>query len=354
MNNINAIGIDLAKEIFYLHAVDAKGVEIFKKKLNRKKFIEFMNNLDCNKSKTIIGMEACGGANYFAKKFRSFGYEDVRVVPAQFVKPYVKSNKNDAIDAQAIVKAVLDPDMRFAHVKEDWQQDIMNVHRVRSRLIKQRTALGNEIRGILAEYGITSAKTISKLKQKLAIELNSNNLADSSKLIFGSLFEELTSLEKRIDKTNSMLKETFTNNKLCQKVSKIPGIGLVSSTALVGELGNASNFKNGRELSAYLGLVPKQNSSGGKTKLLGISKRGNTYLRTLLIHASRSAVSGMDRSKEINNSQFCKNKKLSNWFLDLRLRKNANVATTALANKIARIAFCVLNKEQEYIPSYNY
>lgn len=353
MSDINAIGIDLAKEIFYLHAVDAKGVEIFKKKLSRKKFIEFMNNLDCNREKVIIGMEACGGANYFAKKFRSFGYEDVRVVSAQFVKPYVKSNKNDAIDASAIVKAVLDPDMRFSQVKEDWQQDIMNVHRVRSRLIKQRTALGNEVRGILAEYGITCARTISKLKQRLLIELNSANLANSSKLIFNNLFDELTSLEKRIDQVNLMLKEIFANNKLCQKLSKIPGIGLVSSTALVGELGNASNFKNGRELSAYLGLVPKQNSSGGKTKLLGISKRGNKYLRTLLIHASRAAMNGMNRSKDINISQFYKNRKLSDWFLNLRLRKNANVAIVALANKIARICFVVLNKEQEYIPNYN-
>jgi transposase len=269
-----------------LHAVDANSREVFKKKLSRKKLIEFMNNLDCSKEKTIIGMEACSGANYFAKKFRSFGYKDVRVVSAQFVKPYVKSNKNDSVDALAITKAVLDPDMRFAHVEEDWQQDIMSVHRVRSRLIKQRTALGNEIRGILAEYGITSARTVSKLKKKLTIELNGDNLTSSSKLIFSNLFEELTSLEQRIDEINSMLKEVFINNKLCQKVSKIPGIGLISSTALVGELGNAANFKNGRELSAYLGLVPKQNSSGGKNKLLGISKRGNKYLRTLLIHAS--------------------------------------------------------------------
>lgn len=353
MSNINAIGIDLAKEIFHLHAVDRGGVEVFKKKLSRKRLIEFMNNLDCDRSKTVIGMEACSGANYFAKKFRSFGYRDIRVVSAQFVKPYVKSNKNDAVDALAITKAVLDPDMRFAHVKEDWQQDIMNVHRVRSRLIKQRTALGNEIRGFLAEYGITCARTISRLRQRLITELNSDNLTAASKLIFKSLFEELTFLEQRINETNSMLKETFANNKLCQKVSKIPGIGLISSTALVGELGNASSFKNGRELSAYLGLVPKQNSSGGKNKLSGISKRGNKYLRTLLIHASRALVQGMNRSKDINNSQFYKNKKLSSWFLNLRLKKNANVATTALANKIARICFAVLNKEQEYSPNYN-
>jgi len=181
MSNIKAIGIDLAKEIFHLHAVDEKGVEIFKKKLTRKRLIEFMNNLDCNRDKIIIGMEGCSGANYFAKKFRSFGYKDIRVVSAQFVKPFVKSNKNDYIDASAIVKAVLDPDMRFCLLKEDWQQDIMNYHRVRSRLIKQRTALGNEIRGLLAEYGIISAKTISSLKKKLHLILNTDSSDYASK-----------------------------------------------------------------------------------------------------------------------------------------------------------------------------
>jgi len=359
MSNIKAIGIDLAKEIFYLHAVDEKGVEIFKKKLSRKRFIEFMNNLDCNRDKIIIGMEGCSGANYFAKKFRSFGYKDIRVVSAQFVKPFVKSNKNDAIDASAIVKAVLDPDMRFCLVKEDWQQDIMNYHRVRSRLIKQRTALGNEIRGLLAEYGIISAKTISKLKKKLILILSDNSSTDVSKISFftkemiSDLLEEIILLDKRIAKVNGKLQEILSNNKLCQKLIKIPGIGLISATALVGELGNASNFKNGRELSAYLGLVPKQNSSGGKNKLLGISKRGNTYLRTLLIHASRAAANSMNICKNIDNSQFRKNKKLSDWFLDLKLRKNSNVATVALANKLARICFVILNKEQEYETNYN-
>lgn len=364
MNNISTIGIDLAKEIFYLHGVDKKGVEVFRKKLSRKKLIEFMSNLDCDKSKVTIGMEACSGANYFVKKFRNFGYVNIKTISAQFVKPYVKSNKNDAVDAQAIVKAVLDPDMRFASVKEDWQQDIMNVHRVRSRLIKQRTALGNEIRGLLAEYGKIAPKSISKLKQRLNLEVNGevtsyidvkveNNLSIFSKELFNDLLDELNEIEKKIEKVESMLRSVFTSNGLCQKVSKIPGIGLISSTALVGELGNASNFKNGRELSAYIGLVPGQNSSGGKNKLLGISKRGNGYLRCLLVHASRAVIQSIKRTKNIDNSQFCKNKKLSNWFMDLQLRKNTNVATVALANKIARICYAVLNKEQEYMPDFS-
>ena len=177
MGNIKAIGIDLAKEIFHLHGVDANGKEVFKKKLSRKRLIEFMNNLDCQRGEVIVGMEACSGANYFAKRFGDMGY-DVRVVSAQFVKPYVKSNKNDFVDASAIVKAVLDPDMRFSNVKEDWQQDIMNIHRVRSRLVKQRTALGNETRGLLAEYGKIAPKSISKLianQIKLATFLIPNN-----------------------------------------------------------------------------------------------------------------------------------------------------------------------------------
>ncbi len=147
-----------------------------------------------------------------------------------------------------------------------------------------------------------------------------------------------------------MLKTIFSNNKLCQKLSKIPGVGLISTTALVGELGKAHNFKNGRELSAYLGLVPRQNSSGGKNKLLGISKRGNKYLRTLLVHGARAVISSVDRSKDIRNNQFSKNKKLSEWLSNLRLRKNSNVAVVALANKMARICFVVLSTDQEYMP----
>jgi transposase len=238
----------------------------------------------------------------------------------------------------------------------------MNIHKVRNRLVKQRTALGNETRGLLSEYGITAPKSISKLKKKLTLEVNgevtdigtnvTNNLTDPSRELFNDLLDELNEIDKKISKMETLLKGIFTNNKLCQKVAKIPGIGLISSTALVGELGNASNFKNGRELSAYLGLVPKQNSSGGKTKLLGISKRGNKDLRTLLIHGSRAVIQSMNRSKNIDNNQFSKNKRLSKWFLDLRLRKNSNIATVALANKIARICFVVLNKEQEYIPNY--
>lgn len=363
--NIKVIGIDLAKEIFYLHAVGEGGVEIFSKKLSRKKFIEFMNNLDCDRTSCIIGMEACSGANYFAKKFREFGYKDVRVIAAQFVKPYIKGNKNDAIDARAIVKAVSDPDMRFISIKEDWQQDIMNIHRVRSRLVKQRTALGNEIRGLLSEYGKVAPRSIAKLKQKLMLEVNgevishrtsisnpANNLSNHSKDLFNDLLDELNEIEQKIKKMEDKLKVIFNNNQLCQKLSKIPGIGLISTTALVGELGNASSFKNGRELSAYLGLVPKQNSSGGKNKLLGISKRGNKYLRTLLVHGARAAISSFDRSKDISKNQLNKNKQLSSWLKNLRAKKNSNVAVVALANKLARICFVVLSKNQEYMPNY--
>ena len=235
MSNIKCIGIDLAKEIFHLHAVDKNGREIFKKKLSRKKFMEFMSNLNVDKKNCIIGMEACSGANYFAKKLRDFEYTDIRIVPAQFVKPYVKSNKNDAIDASAIVKAVLDPDMRFANIKEYWQQDIMNIHRVRSRLVKQRTALGNETRGLLSEYGKVAPQSISKLKKILTLVANgevctnsnvqvTNDLTDSARELFNDLLDELNEIDKKISKMETMLKVIYTNNKLCQKVSKIPGM----------------------------------------------------------------------------------------------------------------------------------
>jgi len=371
MNNIKIIGIDLAKEIFHLHVANKNGEEIFKKKINsRKRFLEFISNLDADRKECVIAMEGCSGANYFAKKFRGFGYENVKIIAAQFVKPYVKTNKNDFMDASAIVKAALDPDMRFCSIKEDWQQDITNFHRVRSRLIKQRTALGNEIRGLLAEYGKIAPRSINKLRQRLMLFVNGEiidnkniniqnlniNINDDfsihAKEIFNDLLDELDLINQRVGKIEIKLKEIAKNNKYCQKLQKIPGIGLISSTSLISELGNAKNFKNGRELSSYLGLVPKQSSSGGKNNLLGISKRGNKYLRTLLIHGSRAVMTSVDRSKNMQNNQFAKNKDLYNWFSNLRKRKNNNVAVVALANKIARICFVILNKDQEYKESF--
>ena len=349
MDNLYLIGIDLAKNIFHLHGVDNEGREVFKKKLRRDKLLSFVASLP----KVKIATESCGGSNYFHHKFTSFGHEAMQI-PAQFVKPYVKSNKNDEIDAAAICKAAFDPDMRFVSPREPWQQDIMNVHRIRSRLVKQRTALSNEIRGFLLEYGISCAVGLSYLKLKLRDILISNThslSSDFNKQVFAKLYKELLSLEEEVASYDVMIKTIYDSNPLCQKLTKIPGIGIITATALVGEIGNGSNFKNGRELSSYIGLVPRQHSSGGKQRLLGISKRGNRYLRTLLIHGARSILSTTKRREQKahkSESEFSKNIRLSNWFRELRLRKEDNVAVVALANKLGRICWAVLNKEESY------
>lgn len=349
MTNIYCIGIDLAKNIFHLHAVNYQGQQICKQKLSRNKLIEFI----AQTPPCIVAMEACSGANYFAKKFREFGHQP-KIIAAQFVKPYIKSNKNDMIDASAICTAALAPDMRFANIKEDWQQDIANIHRSRSLAIRQRTALANSIRGMLAEYGIICAKSINKLEGCLR-EILSNDtdrrLSVLAKNHFMLLFEQLVSLSDLVNSCDKSLNEIFTNNEHCQRLAKIPGIGIITSTALVSEIGDGSQFKTGRELSSYLGLVPRQYSTGGKQRLLGISKRGNSYLRYLLIHGARSVLSSVkmkESSKKERTCNFENNQRLSAWFKELRIRKDDNVSVVALANKLSRISWAVLSRGTDY------
>lgn len=349
MDNIYCIGIDLAKNIFHINAVDNLGKQLLQKKLNRKKLIEFISTL----KPCIIAMEACSGANYFANKFKSYGH-NCKVIAAQFVKPYVKSNKNDAIDAAAICKAAMDPDMRFAHVKEAWQQDIANIHRSRSLFIKQRISLSNMIRGLLAEYGIVAGLGINVLCRELGKFLNDTDdkrLSAACKIHMQDLFEQLVSYSDFINKFDVSLKEIHDNNEHCQRLAEIPGIGIITATALVAELGNASNFKNGRQLSSYIGLVPRQYSSGGKQRLLGISKRGNSYLRYLLVHGARSLLCSVKIKEKAKSNRLCslaENKKLYNWVNNLRSKKHDNVCTIALANKLGRICWVVLNKHEHY------
>jgi transposase len=268
----------------------------------------------------------------------------VKLINPKYVKPYVKRNKNDANDAAGIIAAAKAPDMRFCEVRTESQQDIQSVHRIRSLLIQQRTALANQIRGLLAEYGVIIPQGISHIHSKLALILgrNPNNLGGLLLGCLMELYEHFCDLEKRMVFYNKKIEALFKSNEISQQLEKIPGVGLLGATILASILGNGATFKNGRHFAAFLGLTPKQHSSGGKSCLLGISKEGDTYIRSLLIHGARSVILHASNKTD----------RLSRWINNIRLRRGYNKAAVALANKIARIA-CVLVKEgNNYNASY--
>lgn len=330
-----ATGIDLAKHFFQIHGVDKKGKCVLKKKLSRTKLTAFIANLP----KCIIGMEACGGAHFWAREFQKLGH-NVKLMSPQFVKPYVKSNKNDMADAEAICEAVTRANMRFVPIKQVEQQDVQSVHRVRERLVKSRTALSNEIRGLLHKYGIILPKGISNIQNRLPFLLDASEqlLTPMSRQLFDELLEEFRVLNKRLSDYDQKIKMIHQRSSTCQRLSTIPGVGPLTATAMTAAVGDARAFKNGRQLSAWLGLVPKQHSSGGKEKLLGISKRGDGYLRKLLIHGARSSLQTIDN----------KNDRRSLWLKELIERRGMNRATVALANKNARTIWALLTTQEEY------
>ncbi len=287
---VTTIGIDIAKRIFQIHGVDKNGKTILKKKLMREQVLTFMANVP----KYLVGMEACGGASYWARELIKLGH-NVKLMAPQFVKPYVKTNKNDQADAEGICEAVARPSMRFVPIKTVEQQDILFIHRVRQRLVKNRTALANEIRGLLYEFGFTIPQGINKIITKLTEILDEGDLSQLSYQTFSELKEEFVKNDKKIKELEQRLKIIASQYSNHQQLMMIPGIGLITATALIASIGNASCFENGRQLSAWLGLVPRQHSSGGKNKLLGISKRGDIYLRTLLIQGARSILNSKIR-----------------------------------------------------------
>lgn len=343
MTEAVTIGIDIAKRIFQIHGVDKNGKTVLKKKLMRDQVLTFMANVP----KCLVGIEACGGANHWAREIIKLGHE-VKLMAPQFVKPYVKTNKNDQADAEAICEAVSRPNMRFVPVKSVEQQDILSIHRVRSRLVKNRTALANEIRGLLHEFGIIIPQGINKIITKLTEVLDSGDLSPISQQTFSDLKEEFLENNKKIKELENRLKVMTSELDKYQQVTSIPGIGLITATALIASIGNVSCFENGRQLSAWLGLVPRQVSSGGKEKLLGISKRGDMYLRTLLIQGARAVFNAKLRFS--TESQKTKNdSKFIQWMLNLYDRSGHNRTVVAVANKLARVVFAVLKSGNDYI-----
>lgn len=338
--NIKSLGIDIAKNVFQLHGIDALGNQVLKKRLNRADLAIFVSNL----SSCTIYMESCGGANYWARKFESYGHF-VKLISPQFVKPFVKTNKNDANDAEAIAEAGTRPSMRFVPIKQVEHQDIQSIHRIRSRVIKNRTALINEIRGLNLEYGITIPVGALKVKSALRelIDDSTNELTSLTRALMESLYDELIELDGRIKKLNKQITLICKENERCKRLREIPGIGELTATALIASIPDINEFQNGRHLSAWLGLVPRQVSSGNKQVLLGISKRGDCYLRNLLIHGARSALSHY-KGVDSKYNQWLNKKKASLTF---------NKAAVALANKNARIIFSLLKSGDSFDNNLN-
>lgn len=333
--NITTLGVDLAKNVFQLHGVDSAGKVLLKKKISRSKLVEFIANLP----PCLIGIEACCGAHYWARKFQDLGHT-VKMMSPQFVKPYVKGNKNDERDAEAICEAVTRPNMRFVPIKEIKQQDALLLHRVRTQLIQSRTALVNQIRGLLAEYGVVFAAQIQNVRIRLPeiIDDTENGLSEYGRMIFKGLHTDLVTIDERIKSCDTQMAIAFKTDERCQKIGEIEGVGVITATAVVAAMGDPSLFKNGREFAAWLGLVPRQSSSGGKQVLLGISKRGDRYLRTLLIHGARAAICHTADKKD----------RRSEWIKQIKERRGMNKACVALANKNARIIWAVLAKNEAY------
>lgn len=333
---IKTLGIDIAKNIFQVHGVDYLGKKVINKAITRSKLPEFINQLP----RCLIGIEACGGSNYWGQKFTEMGHE-VKLISPQFVKPYVKSNKNDAVDAEAICEAVSRPNMRFVAVKTKEQQDIQCIHKARARLVRERTAQANQIRGLLHEYGIVIPLGISRVMEDMPkiLKDESNGLTASGRELFLDLHMELRNIDFKVTEYDKKIDLLCESNPICKLLCKLPGIGALTATAVIALIGNITVFKNGRELAAYLGLVPKQASSGGKSKLLGISKRGDRYVRCLLIHGARAVL-------------FCAKNlptKKANWLNELKLRRGFNRAVVALANKNARLIWALMTKGEEFV-----
>ena len=335
MEKISVLGIDLAKQVFQLHGVNERGKPQLSKRVRRAALARVIAQLP----PCLIGMEACGSAHHWARLFQGYGHE-VRLISPQFVKPYVKSQKNDANDAEAICEAVSRSHMRFVPIKTVVQQDMQAEHRVRQLLVKQRTSLVNQLRGLLSEYGIPIPQGIGSVRRRLPeiLEDTENGLSPSVCALFTRLRDQIQVLDEQIAQSDQAIKRAVQTDERCQRLMSMAGIGPLIATALVAAIGNGQTFKNGRQVAAWLGLVPRQHSSGGKSRLLGISKRGDRYLRTLLIHGARAVIY---RVKDATSSRAL-------WLKQLIERRGVNRATVALANKMARIAWAMLARGEVY------
>jgi transposase len=335
---LTTFGIDLAKNVFQIHGTDEHGKVLVKKQLRRDQMATFFVNLP----PCLIGMEACSSAHYWARKLQGFGHS-VKLMAPQFVKPYVKSNKNDAADAEAICEAVGRPNMRFVPIKNVEQQAVLALHRARQGFVKARTAQANQIRGLLGEFGLIVPQGIGYITTRVPelIEDAENPLPGSFRQLVQRLLDHLKELDRQVEEIEAQIQAWHRNSELSMRLAQVPGIGPITASALVASVGDAKNFDDGRQLAAWLGLVPRQHSSGGKSNLLGMSKRGDSYLRTLLIHGARSVIYRAGQKAEP-----------CSWINAVVQRRNKNIAAVALANKNARIVWALLAHDRCYVKGY--
>lgn len=323
-------GVDIGKTVFHVVGLDAAGAVLQKVKFRRDTLLQFFERA----RPALVAMEACPGSQWLARKIGLLGHE-VRIIPAQFVKPYVKSHKNDVIDAEAIAEAATRPTMRFVGVKEAHQVDLQMLHRVRGRLVASRTKLICQMRAYCLEHGVAMrpGAGVFKIDILRVLDDEDNDLTDRARLVLRELHAELIELESRIRTVSTEIKNIADADETARRLMTIPGIGALGATAILAAVGDPRRFKKARDIPAWLGLVPQQHSTGGKQKLLGIAKRGSNYLRTLIVHGARSVFMHLDRSKD----------RLGVWADQLRGRMQANKVVVALAAKIARIVWVILS-----------
>lgn len=335
---ITTIGLDLAKSMFHLVCFDERHQEVRKRMLRRGQVLEYFAQLE----PCVVAMEACAGAHYWGREMEKQGHT-VKLIPPQYVKPYVKGNKNDYNDARAIAEAATRPRMRFVGIKTVEQQDIQALHRLRAQRIRERTALCNQMRALVAEYGIVMNKGVAAGRRgiPLLLEDAENGLSASFRALLARGYEQLIELEGHIDHYTRQVEVHGRQNERTRRLQTLPGFGPIVASVFASAVGDGKAFRRGRDVSASLGLVPRQHSSGGKEVLLGISKRGDKYLRSLLIHGARSVA------RHAQN----KTDPLSRWVNRLRERRGINKAAVALANKLARMGWALLRNETEYCPA---
>lgn len=343
MGTVCRIGLDIAKEYFQAHGVDKNGKELFNRKLRRNQVLSFFANLP----PCVVGLEACGGAHYWARELSKLDAgHTVHLISPRHVKPFVLNNITDAADARAICEVVGRPSTRFVATKTVEQQDLAAWHKMRERKVKERTAIANQARGLLMEQGIVIRKGLVHIRKNLPaiIEDLENRLSMSARDYLSELYSELLECDKLVAKYEARIITFAKNDEACKRLQKIPGIGPITATALVAHAGDASQYKNGRAFAASLGLTPKEHSSGGKQKLLGLTKRGNSTIRMLLIQGAR-IVTRYVLAKSADKTATQK------WLQGVALRRGKHVAAVALANKTARIIWHLLARKEEYRPA---
>lgn len=324
-------GVDLGKNVFHIVGQSASGETLIATTRRRDTILAFFEKA----APAIVAMEACPGAQWLARKLAALGHEP-RIIPAKFVKPFIKSNKSDIIDASAIAEAATRPNMRFAALRSPEQSDLQSLHRIRSQMVSNKTRLINQMRAFCLEYGVGIRKGagVFRLDLPRVIADASNDLTPTIRRLLASLFEDFMRMEKRINEVTREIKAVADEDERTRRLMTIPGVGPLAATAIIAAIGDVGRFKKARDLAAWLGLVPREYSTGGKQTLLGISKRGNSYIRRLLIHGARSCVLHLNRTRD----------GLGGWLDQLSSRMHRNKVVVALAAKIARMIWAVLAK----------